>query len=258
MAMTLPPNIMAMLTQALPGQAGQSAWQAGLAQAEAQRNYQNAVRNATPTVQIDSSGNPLDIASGALGAMPTSLPGPAAYGLAGFNSGMQFDSTEAAQAALARIKQFDPNASITGSYTGYGDGGGQYGSVLNFDQSKLPAQAIPGSVNVGMYGRDRLFNNNLVYNDPNYGAVSAPANVKYQTSTWLDTVGPMLVGAFGGALGGSSLLSSLLSKAPQIGNMASNLFGGGSPFLGGGSSTISPQQMLMLRLLAARNQAGGG
>ena len=184
---------------------GQSAWQRALADAENARNFANAYTDY-------ASGNPGAVSgtSGSEGGSNTvgtvdfsgmqapTWNGPAAYNLLGLTNGQTYDEQSQAQAMLARVKQFDPNATITqGSSLNSDSGSSNTNWVLNFDQSKIPKPQYQGAVSAGQYGHDQLYNTNDVAYDPNYGAVTDPRNIKEPSASWVDKFGPALVGLIG-------------------------------------------------------------
>jgi hypothetical protein len=145
-------------------------------------------------------------------------------------------------AALARAKQFDPNATLTQGVGTTGEGGSVNQPIytLNYDQSKLPAPVHPGLASVGNYGsNESVYDESRLFNDPNYGVMTDPRNLKGdQGFDWLGVLGPLAVGAFGfgipalaagmsaGALGGAAgsagslpwYGSAGLTTAKQIGS----------------------------------------
>ncbi len=165
------------------------------------------------------------------------------------------------QSALGFAQKYDPNASI-----GWTPEGNQY---VNFNNSLLPQNVLGGhgieNIARGVAGSgERLGNPNLVLDDPVYGRVTAPQNLREKGPSMVDILGPMLVGGSvmgfpllagalsGGVLGGTAgslgFMGNAMTKAPGLLN---NMFGGGQ---GGG---LSPQMQMLMQLLAAR-QGGGG
>lgn len=128
-------------------------------------------------------------------------------------------------------KKYDPNASVTGTWTAPppsgGDdphqGTGYYIPQFNYDQSKVPK--IGGDVfsdadrqyllpmdelgtgrNLANY---KLYDPKLVYNDPVYGRVTDVRNLDQRGGfDWIGTLGPMAVGGAMG-LAGAGLAGSL-------------------------------------------------
>lgn len=133
--------------------------------------------------------------------------------------------SQQAQQFLAGLHKYDPNASFVQSTMG------ESGSPiwhLQFDESKLPGGSLGGGnvdMNAGDYApmystpndhgetfdqyraanpgagnfRGTLFNPNAITNDPLYGNVTSPNNINWakDNHSMLDTLGPLLVGAFG-------------------------------------------------------------
>ena len=208
------------------------------AYAEQQRRFQRVFEDALSRGQDPSVVN----------ARPEGMP--SAYGLQQYEPGSEFYDQAKAQAVLAQIRQFDPNASIT-ERANQLEGMGGSNWVLSFDQSKLPSLATPeASRHVGSYGSDRLRDESIIFDDPNYGPTTIPQNVKQRDSTWLDIVGPLLVGGFAGlASGGLGFLGNALMKAPRA---AAGFFGTAAS-----GQSLTPQQALLLRALAARRARNG-
>lgn len=176
----------------------------------------------------------------ALPAVPWS--GPSAYGMSPAGSEFPAGDEAAMYAALARAQQFDPNASLSQQVrTTGGEGGGidQTYYTLNYDQSRVPAPVHPGLSTVGNYGStESVYDENRLFNDPNYGVMTDPRNLKGdQGFDWIGTLGPALVGGFafgipaaaaglsagaiGGAAGGTALPwygQAGLSTAKQVGS----------------------------------------
>ncbi len=143
---------------------------------------------------------------------------------------------------LEGIRKYDPNASFTAHQMGGEGGSGQNTWSLNADLSKIPDMVKNIDMNKGAYNpvyyspmsnagssesyfrehnqhdfdRSQLYNPNMTRMDPVLGQVTDRKNLRPQQRTWLDTVGPMLVGGFGGMLGGAGWLSSLAQKAPGM------------------------------------------
>jgi hypothetical protein len=145
--------------------------------------------------------------------------GPAAYNMSPAGTAFLPGTEAEMYAALARAKQFDPNASLMPQMGTTGEGGSidQQQFVLNYDQSKVPQPVHPNLAPVGNYGsNESVWNENMLYNDPNYGVMTDPRNLRGSGGwDWLGTVGPLAVSAFGfgipalaagmsaGALGGA-------------------------------------------------------
>jgi hypothetical protein len=154
------------------------------------------------------------------------------------------------QAALQAALQYDPNAHLE-SYSDFGDGGNTQQQLI-FDRSKLPAQQagmapVPTWLAGGRSstGGTFLANPNALYNDANYGTLTPSSNIRGgNNSTWLDTVGPLLVGGAIGLGGGFSMFGNLFSKLPNVASMVSNYMQ--QP------AALSPQQIALYRALATR------
>jgi len=178
----------------------------------------------------------------ALPAVPWS--GPAAYNM--HPAGSEFAAGDEAEmyAALARAQQFDPNASLSQQVrTSGGEGGGidQTYYTLNYDQSKVPAPVHAGLAPVGAYGsNESVYNENLLYDDPNYGVMTDPRNLKGNRAfDWLGVVGPLAVSAFGfgvpalaaglsgGALGGAAGSAGAMPWYGQAGLATAKQVGSG-------------------------------
>jgi hypothetical protein len=145
-------------------------------------------------------------------------------------------NSERSQNMLTNLKKFDPNAQYVATYGGEGN---LTGYTLNFDASKLPGPSGGqlGQGGAGMSGvgsgntfmprfstvQDKmsLINPGAVHNSSHYGHITDNRNLMNKPG-WLDWAGPMLVGGFGGLLGGGGALASLLQKAPGIINSAMN------------------------------------
>lgn len=200
--------------------------------------------------------------SGLLPAAPPAAPSPApmtsqtgnAIPYWGFYGGQNYFDTDpmassAGQQFLAGLQKFDPNARF--NQTTMGESGSPVWT-LQYDARKLPGGRIDGTgkyvdLNPGDFnpqydpmGTDPgashsfqapLFNPNAVGNVSTYGRVTSPRNVNYAAAdrSWLDIVGPALVGILGMAFGGSlPFLQQLLLKAPNtIGNIINNQQRGG-------------------------------
>jgi hypothetical protein len=206
----------------------------------------------------------------------------ALYGISPTSGAETGSSYAEAQQQLARIRRFDPNATLgANQYGGGGEGGGGgfESYTLNFDQSKVPQPKIPGLRNFGGYGADRLRNPNAAIDDPNYGPMTSNANVvDYANAPGLaDIIGPIVVaaatgigaGGLSGLLGGASSanpigagvanalpgvaraagnedwLGALLSSLPVAGSAA-----GIPSYLTSGGTTLA-------RILSGKRQRGG-
>jgi hypothetical protein len=146
--------------------------------------------------------------------------GPAAYNVVPVGTQFTPGNEAAMYAALASAKQFDPNATLTPQMGTTGEGGSidQQQYVLNYDPSKVPQPVHPNLAPVGRYGsNESVWDENMLYNDPNYGPMTYPQNMRGSGGwDWLGTVGPLAVSAFGfgipalaagmsaGALGGAA------------------------------------------------------
>ena len=161
------------------------------------------------------------------------MPNLAQLGLWGqsgqmYGPGQTYSDPAAAQSALAAALQYDPNARL-GTVSTFNGNDPSTEQQLIMDPSKLPQAQTPGLVPYigtgwGGNGPSTLANPNLVRNDPNWGPMTIPQNIRSRNdSTWLDTVGPLLVGGAIGLGGGFSMLGSLLSKLPNVAQMASGM-----------------------------------
>ena len=191
--------------------------------AEEGRNYQNAFQGAGQYGAAGTSGG--EGGAGYAYDPNATLPavgwsGPAAYGMQ--PAGQTFTPGNEAMmyAALEQARRFDPNATLTPQMGSTGEGGSipQPQFVLNYDQSKVPQPVHPGLAPVGNYGsNESVYNENYLYNDPNYGVMTDPRNLKGNRAfDWLGVAGPLAVSAFGfgipalaagmsaGALGGAA------------------------------------------------------
>lgn len=169
-------------------------------------------------------------------------------------------SAQDLQGTLDWVKQFDPNASI---------GWEGQNQRLNFDNSLLPQNALGGHGILGIArgtpgSGEKLAAPGAVLDDPTYGRVTAPDNLREKGPSMVGILGPLLVGASvggfpalfsalsGGAIGGGAaslgFAGNAALKAPQFLNNAADMFGGNQP-------TMSPQMMALLRLLSVN---GGG
>lgn len=206
-----------------------------LAFAEQQRRFQRVFEDALSRGQSPST----------VQATPEGMP--KAFGLQQYEPGSEFYDEAKANAVLAQIRQFDPNASLTNTGPKY-EGDGTTYWALNYDQSKLPQLANPqASRHVGSYGSDRLYDQSLTLDDPNYGPTTLPQNVKLRNDTWLNTVGPLVVAAIAGGAGlmagGSTWGASAARALPRVGNMLTS---------GGSGQSLTPQQLALWRLMRAR------
>jgi hypothetical protein len=149
-------------------------------------------------------------------------------------------SAEDMQRALAFAKQYDPNASI--------DWEGQ-GQFLKFNNALMPQNVLGGrgieGIARGTPGSgEKLANPDAVLDDPIFGRVTAPQNLREKGPSMVDILGPLMVGGFAGLAGGGlGLLGNAVSKAP---GMISNVFSRGP-------ESMSPQMMALLRYLSLRN-----
>lgn len=165
----------------------------------------------------------------------------------GLGGGNADTTAEDLQTTLGFAKQFDPNASI-----GWTPEGNQY---VNFNNSLLPQNVLGGRGIEGIArmpgSGERLGNKGLTFNDPTFGQVTAPWNLQENGPSMVDILGPMIVGGLAGLGGGGfNLISSLMQKGPGLLSNFSNL-------MGGGGNTMSPQQLMLLRLMSMRNGGGG-
>jgi hypothetical protein len=101
---------------------------------------------------------------------------------------------------LAQLKKFDPNAGVTDTSIGGGEGGdGQMGKRLDFDISKLPSSksgldVLDMRTTSGAKEKDGytfLRNKDAVFQDENYGEITHAKNIG-KNSDFLDKYGPMI------------------------------------------------------------------
>lgn len=171
-------------------------------------------------------------------------------------SGFDYDpsTTQMGQQFLDAIHKYDPNAKFVGETRGEGQPGNNYWS-LQGDMSKIPGLGKGVDLNQGDFdplyysprsstGRteqnfidtqnhsfdsNSLYDPNWKWKDPILGQITSNRNVKPQGTSWLDIVGPALVGGFAGlASGGLGVIGSALTKAPQMINSIAN--GGFNPY----------------------------
>jgi hypothetical protein len=132
----------------------------------------------------------------------------------------------------------------TGTAGGEGGPSGAGGPAINWDA--MPSTKLGPASNLTPVGPDtKVFNKNLIIDDPNYGEVTLTSNVN--NAQWSDMIGPVIglaIGAGFGALGAPTWASSLTNAA----NFAGGLGGGGltpksgldiSSLLSGGSAASS-------------------
>ncbi len=185
------------------------------------------------------------------------------------------------QSALNWVKQYDPNASLQWM----GESGGQY---LNFNNSLLPQNVLGGHgierIARGTPGSgERLAVPGAVVDDPIYGRVTTPQNLQEKGTSMVDIIGPLMVAAatMGGGLAGLAPgMAAAGFDAAGSGAFAaggSGTFGAGAGAFSGSAGnllqramsqgpralsgmgqkpTLTPQQMMLLRLLAMRGRGG--
>jgi len=234
-------------------------YQLALDNAEHGRNY---VNEYTQAVSDRNTGNISDPSK--TGKPIAMMQGPKAYGLYGAPN--DYDTEEMAEAQLARVKQFDPNASISYRFESLGgEGGGQPKWTVNFDRDKLPAlggdaQAAQGKgarlAGFGGYGAENLYNKDNVVWDENYGALTDNRNIdtrktddeglmKYaplvvMALATMGAAAPALAAGAGfmEAVGGASLgaAGNAMFAAPGVINNINNgnYLGAGASILGAG------------------------
>lgn len=166
---------------------------------------------------INATGSPLP---GGLQAAGDNAPGLSGAWLTG-GATHDYDSPEARDALLARLRAVDPNASISQAMTQYGgdDPKNSEQWLLQFDQSKLPAPTNPqgnpaGSASyapvnsVGgkpfserwngqapVTGAQELYRPDATYQDANYGTLTSPRNIKPPKPDIWSTLGPAIIAA---------------------------------------------------------------
>src|SRR6478752_2169762 len=209
-------------------------YQQSLDLAENSRNFNNSYQGSmSPAVATGTSGG-----EGGNGGLRTydfsqntpgmhDWTGPDAYGLQGMKNGQEYGDGNQDQIAadLARIRQFDPNATVTAHHreTG-GEGGGvdQIYYTMDFDESKLPKAQYANASGVGNYG-----NQHNVYSeddknfrfDPHYGVMTDPRNLKPDAPDWFDKYGSMLPLIAAGIMTGGAAFGpgvGLALQAPRL------------------------------------------
>ncbi len=188
-------------------------------------------------------------------------------------------SAEDFQNALGWVRQFDPNASI---------GWEGQNQRLNFNNALLPQNVLGGHGILGIArgtpgSGERLAMPGAVVDDPVYGRVTTPQNLQEKGTSMVDIIGPLMVAAatMGGGLAGlapgmaAAGFDTAGSGAFAAGG--SGTFGAGAGAFGGSTGnilqrvmsqgpralsgmgqkpTLTPQQMMLLRLLAMRGRGG--
>ncbi len=165
-----------------------------------------------------------------------------------------FTTQEGWQQALQWVKQFDPNASIQGTQTPSGD----QGQYLSFNNSLLPTNSMGGKGILGAANVDALQDANHYVGpraqDANLGNIGSSAYAQRSLTdrgTWLDVVGPLLVGGFAGLGGGGfNLISSLMQKAPQF-------LGGLNSLFTQPQQQLTPQQIALMQMMQQGQGPGG-
>ncbi len=163
-----------------------------------------------------------------------------------------FTTQEGWDQSLAWARQYDPTASIQVANTP----GGDPGQYIQFDQSKMPMNAMGGQGIEGILNLQGLQNTGPYRGprtqDTNYGDVGSTRfmNTLGGNERGLaDILGPLVVGgAMGLGAGGFDLLGSIVQKLPNLQNMFSNAF---NP-----QQQIPPEQLMLMRLM--QQQQGGG
>lgn len=151
-------------------------------------------------------------------------------------------NSEAAQQALQWVRQYDPNA----QYTSGAAASGNAGSFLQYDMSKLPqnvtgGRGIQGIQNLGGLADAGRYAGPKLPSDPIYGNVGSSLFPIQDRGTWLDIVGPLIVGGAAGlGAGGFNMISSLMQKLPTVARMGSAMM---SP------QQLTPQQIALLQML---------
>lgn len=150
-------------------------------------------------------------------------------------------------AILQQLQKFDPNAQWSLVDISGGEGGGQgQGLRLDFDYTKLPTVGGPGGGR-GFYDTGlvpawggELRNSALVYNDPNYGPLTLPQNIKKQKDPgwvkWAPLVvaGAATLGAGLPALAATAGAAELgAGAAAEVGSAAAGAYGGTGAVTGG-------------------------
>ena len=153
--------------------------------------------------------------------------------------------------ALNWVRQFDKDASIQANTNG------QEGQYIAFNNALLPQNAMGGNGIMGAVNlqalQDRGHYIGPQAQDQNLGQIG---NSLYgqktltDRGTWLDIVGPLLVGGLAGLGGGGfNLISSLMQKAP-------GLLSQGNQFLNQGPSWANQQNTFWQQMLQGRGPGG--
>lgn len=172
---------------------------------------------------------------------------------------------------LALAKRYDPNATMEGGYVvdGYdlgNEGGSERGHTdnyhLNMDYSKLPkfqngASVVDpdGNAIQGMVAdqNSKLYNNDAILADPNYGYVTSPKNLNRGFNA-IGTLGPLAIAALtmGGAAGMLPGMMGAQAAAGAAGAAGAGAFG---EFTGQAPTWM---QSLVRALPSAGRAAGSG
>jgi hypothetical protein len=174
------------------------------------------------------------------------MPAPLASILQALQSGSsqfsqdQLDYYGGKDAILSALRSFDPNAQLTETDIGGGEGGSQgRGFRFDYDPSKAP-KSKGGTLGLDLRASNfgQLKNPNAVYDDAAYGKVTNSANViKAQDPLWVklapllvSLAAPMAGGALAGmGIGGAGLTAGVtgsgLGAASSLPSWATNLIG---------------------------------
>lgn len=167
-----------------------------------------------------------------------------------YSSGLGDGSDASAQAALAVIKKYDPNAKISTSLSG--DNNTQ-SYIIDYDHSKMPqipkgAFPLAPTQNGIVLAHDHMYNPSLVVNDPNFGALTPSYNVKPDPGNpilgFLDKVLPYAVMGtlgYGAGLAGTSLLGATglpTAISSGLGKTLGNF--GLQEIMSGGNAKLNP------------------
>jgi len=165
--------------------------------------------------------------------------------------GMTGTTQEGWDQALNWARAFDSNAAIRANEDG------TEGQYISFNRALAPMNQMGGRGIENATNLDGLADakryTGPVAQDSNLGNIGYSPLAQRQLTdrgTWLNIVGPLVVGGLAGfASGGLGALGNAMTKAPSFLNNLSSSLGGGN--------TMTPQQMLILRLLALRGKSGG-
>lgn len=165
-----------------------------------------------------------------------------------------------AQAMLAALRQYDPNA-----YFRPTEMGGQTGYTLDFNGNLIPGYDPNAITTTGtgfngqaMQWGDQLKDPNAVTHSDLFGDQTQRSNIKPQERDWLDIVGPLAVAAFGFGIGG------IPGFTEGFGSQFSTLGGAGGgaaatdPFLAGGTGAMDMTGSAGTGLAGSTGAAGAG